>query len=420
MIIVFLLIFPLFVLSQGNGIVFRKGLSWQQVKEAAKIGNKFIFLDCYATWCNPCKMMDKKIYVDDGVGRLMNQEFISVKVQMDVTPDDADDIKSWYNDAKKIIQQYNITIYPTFLFFNSDGILVHKGLGYQSIDAFRTIVEDSKTEEKQYFTLLNKYEQGILSLEKVKELALSAKRLQDNEQAEKIANEYIINYLFKQSISELQKKENQQFILDMTFFVKDPGFQYIQQHSDEIDKMLGKNIAEHKLIKCIISTEIDPKLSHVRKGKNYGWGRLYKKLKRNYGSLGCIATLQRQLTYFLEVKNWLEFANAYKLYYEQVGGLNIFNINNLTWEIFNHINDKATLTYAIKVMEAHKNENVESMDTYANLLYKMGDRDKAIEWEQKAIKLDEEIAISKNLPSDATFQRTKEKMESNQPTWEIK
>ncbi len=68
-----------------EGIAFEEGLSWQQVKEKALAANKHIFLDIFATWCGPCKQMDKQVYPNDTVGRFMNARFISVKVQMDST-----------------------------------------------------------------------------------------------------------------------------------------------------------------------------------------------------------------------------------------------------------------------------------------------------------------------------------------------
>ena len=35
--------------GDGQGINFEQGLSWPQVLEKAKAGNKYIFVDCYAS-----------------------------------------------------------------------------------------------------------------------------------------------------------------------------------------------------------------------------------------------------------------------------------------------------------------------------------------------------------------------------------
>ena len=62
----------------AQGIKFEEGLSWEQVKQKAKTENKFIFVDCYATWCAPCKMMDKYVYQNDTVGEFVKDKFIYV------------------------------------------------------------------------------------------------------------------------------------------------------------------------------------------------------------------------------------------------------------------------------------------------------------------------------------------------------
>src|SRR5437016_7533889 len=71
--------------DDSKGVQFEKNLNWQQVLAKAKAENKYIFLDCFATWCGPCKLMDKNVYPNDTVGNYFNQNFISVKVQMDET-----------------------------------------------------------------------------------------------------------------------------------------------------------------------------------------------------------------------------------------------------------------------------------------------------------------------------------------------
>src|ERR1044072_2926152 len=70
------------------GIKWTTGLSWEQVKQKAKAENKYIFIDVFTTWCGPCKMMDKTVFINDTVGTFFNQHFISVKVQMDRTSND--------------------------------------------------------------------------------------------------------------------------------------------------------------------------------------------------------------------------------------------------------------------------------------------------------------------------------------------
>src|SRR5687768_11668505 len=93
-----ILCLPFITIAQDaeTGIKWTTGLSWQQVKQKAKTENKYIFLDCFTTWCGPCKVMDNNVYPNDSVGKYFNSKFISVRVQMDKTKKDNEQIQKWY------------------------------------------------------------------------------------------------------------------------------------------------------------------------------------------------------------------------------------------------------------------------------------------------------------------------------------
>src|SRR6266542_1757612 len=106
-----ILFIPIAIIAQG--IQFENGLSWQQIKQKAKAQNKFIFVDCYATWCLPCKKMEKEIFPLKDVGDYMNEHFISVRVQMDTSKADDAHIQGWYKDAAQLKDQYKVKAFPS-------------------------------------------------------------------------------------------------------------------------------------------------------------------------------------------------------------------------------------------------------------------------------------------------------------------
>jgi thiol:disulfide interchange protein len=113
----------------AKGIRFEQTLKWSEILAKAKAEHKYIFVDCYATWCGPCKLMEADIYPQKEVADLYNKEFISVKIQMDQTPKDDSLTKARYDRAKTFEANYHVDAYPTFLFFDSDGNPVHKVTG---------------------------------------------------------------------------------------------------------------------------------------------------------------------------------------------------------------------------------------------------------------------------------------------------
>src|SRR6266545_3857422 len=151
---------PLTGLAQDKGITFLSGVSWEEIKTQAKSENKYIFVDAYATWCGPCKAMEKKVYSSETVGHYMNDRFISVRVQMDKTDADNEQVQKWYADAASIEQQYKVTDFPTYLFFAPDGRIVHRGRGEVGIDEFLGIAGEAIDPTKQSLVLLENYRQG--------------------------------------------------------------------------------------------------------------------------------------------------------------------------------------------------------------------------------------------------------------------
>ncbi|MDR6781550.1 thioredoxin-related protein [Pedobacter africanus] len=93
LILLFVLL-PFLGLAQDKGTHFEHGLSWQQVKEKAKKENKYLFVDCFTTWCGPCKYMTSTIFPQEKVGDFFNKNFVNVKVQFDKTKNDSEEVKS--------------------------------------------------------------------------------------------------------------------------------------------------------------------------------------------------------------------------------------------------------------------------------------------------------------------------------------
>ena len=69
--------------SYAQGITFIEGKPWKEVLALAKRSNKLIFLDAYATWCGPCKDLQRDVFTDNEVAKVYNPAFINVKMDME-------------------------------------------------------------------------------------------------------------------------------------------------------------------------------------------------------------------------------------------------------------------------------------------------------------------------------------------------
>lgn len=115
--------------NQTEGIVFFSG-SWEEALAESKKSGKPIFLDTYAPWCGPCKLLDKKVFSRPKVGEFFNQNFVCVKLDVD-TPE----LNGKPNPAVAVGEKLGVTAYPTLFILNTDGSVKKKSVGFLDVDA---------------------------------------------------------------------------------------------------------------------------------------------------------------------------------------------------------------------------------------------------------------------------------------------
>ncbi|MGB0931396.1 MAG: thioredoxin family protein [Chitinophagales bacterium] len=114
------LLFTINVFSHAKGINF-EDTSWATILKTAKTENKYIFIDAYAEYCLPCKVMEKETFSQSIIGDFFNQNFVSYKM----------DIEAIKNDY--LVQIYKIRELPALLFLSPEGELIQKIIGKQDI-----------------------------------------------------------------------------------------------------------------------------------------------------------------------------------------------------------------------------------------------------------------------------------------------
>lgn len=100
-----------------QGIQFIEA-NWSKALQEAKKQKKLIFIDAYASWCGPCKLLKKNTFPDKEAGEFFNQHFINVAIDMEK------------GDGPALAEKFQVTAYPTLIITDWEGNIVTYTRGY--------------------------------------------------------------------------------------------------------------------------------------------------------------------------------------------------------------------------------------------------------------------------------------------------
>jgi thioredoxin-related protein len=478
-IILVLAILPVFAMAQDAGIHFESGLSWKEILGRAKAENKYIFVDCHTTWCGPCKWMEKNIYPETEVAEYYNEHFINVALQMDRTEDDPQSVRNWYADGDTIAERYNVKIYPTYLFFTPSGQIIHRFSGSVN-NKLEFIIKGTEAfdPQKQYYSLIRACrdhkgdslfllhtlhravtESDTKSIAEVGDYYLES--LQDPASRHNLVTVCALiqtcgNYkkgfdIFLNNVEKVDRiGDDLPYIrgtLAAVIFenVVKPGFlnsnTWIPIYWKKIEKYLhfkypglSEELVKEEdaffrsFIEDDIKAEVNKNVSIVP-----DWSVLLNNYERKFPGCDIEALfLIRKAKFFARKKMWNDCADAaFEVIHKYGYKLDDNDANNIVWSfIFMHSENKKMLSAGIKKMKRivveGKSEEPVFIDTYANLLYKLGHPKEAFSMERKAIELQNKVISQEKIEDNREydiqnlnlFRSNWEKMQSGAPTWE--
>src|SRR5574344_124399 len=148
---VILLVLTLFsiALFAQNGVKWET-TSFEEVLIKAKNnkkGSKIVFMDCYTTWCGPCKHMANVVFPTKEAGDYFNKNFVNFKCDMEK------------GEGIELAKKYNIRAYPTFLILDADGNEIGRLLGSGELKEFIERVEKAKDPANNVNNILKRYKE---------------------------------------------------------------------------------------------------------------------------------------------------------------------------------------------------------------------------------------------------------------------
>jgi thioredoxin-related protein len=165
-------------IAGAQGIDFHKG-TFEEVLSLAQEQDKLIFVDAYAVWCGPCKVMDKQVFPLKEVGDYYNKHFISIKLDME------------RGEGLKFRRDYPVSAFPTFFFIDSEGSVVYKARGARKPQDFIKLGMTAVSRYDKTAIYAAKYEEGNRDAKLIYDYIKALNR--KGESSLRITNEYIDN-----------------------------------------------------------------------------------------------------------------------------------------------------------------------------------------------------------------------------------
>jgi len=395
--------------AQDTGIIFEQNKNWKAVLALAKAENKYVFVDCFTTWCGPCQAMTKNIFPIKEVGNFFNARFINVKFQFDSTLHDLEGIKREYQDAAFIKSEYQVNGYPTYLFFNPSGELVHRELGACNANEFIARGTNALDTQKQYYTQIKKYETGYRDPTFLKNLTLLAVHAMDESAMSKYAKDYF------STNPDLLSNDNLQFIYLTTLNVRDTGFGLIVNNLSKFDSVVNKKELRSFLNFVIKRSEFFQNNNEYRNWDNNKWNTYENLLHKKYPLFAEDVLVQIKTIIFQDKNDWKSYAKVVEKYAATLSPF-IDELNEYAWALFTKCNDRKILKIALKWSKKSFTNQAKIepgyIDTYANLLYKIGRKKDALKWEMKGQRIAIEQGLDKNWGQDVI-----DKISNGEKTW---
>lgn len=442
-VVITFLLFPLFCFSQG--IKFEQG-TWSEVLALAKNTNKPVFVDIYTTWCGPCKKMSQDVFPLEAVGKVYNTNFVCYQIDAEK------------GEGVEIAKMYKVTAYPTYLFIKADGALFSRALGSMEFSKFievsKTALLDlndpkpiidwdaeylQKKNDPQFLldymnkrtrlglpniTMFNEYLQLIPEAERTLDQVV---KLYQKEGKQMKVNDFAFQNLLKNRKAYFSK-----LFGTVAIFLQDGVLNTVKEAAQSKNEIL---------LESAISAFNQIPTNSALKSKEEIYMDYYQRTKEvdkyvKYATLFCNNNLMKVAPDSILKKD----SSMLQTFNKQVasGALSQIDssqlvqlksimahyernricdgLNNIAWYVFGKVSDINTLQEALHWSDRTlllDPTNSLWMDTNANILYKLGRKEDAINKEKEAIKFcsKDDNKIVKG------FQETLRKMESGEKTW---
>lgn len=327
----------------------------------AKESSKYVLVDAYTDWCGWCKVMDRETFSDSIVGDFINERFVSTKVDMEV------------GTGIDMAMKFRVSSYPHYLLFNKDGQLIAKLAGFMKPEPFMEAIDEALRQENwlpptpnpMNFTegypdfLRNSYKKSKERInatpEEIQEFLAAQDDLTD-EVSWAVINRYVGGGEY--AIKTIENRE----VLIQKYGKK-----------EVIDKLASFVFSD-------VKQAIKDKDEELLKQALYGAENMLGDEADNYKS-------RYQLYYYQMTEDWVNYGEVAQDVSKNEKLNDPGTLNQMAWTIYEKSTAPESVKNAIKWMEEVVAEDPKYayLDTYAALLFKDNQKEKALQYAEMAL-----------------------------------
>ena len=246
--IVLLLVGPLTMKAQVEFIEVETLAQMNAAQKKASDQMLMLFVDVYATWCGPCKMMDSEVYTDPNVADYMNAHYVSVRL------DGESDFGRIYASEQQLEG------YPSMFIFSDDGERVSQIVGFTQATELVTTLASVSEGFGKIKIYRARHQKGTLDPQGFAGYITLVRDMGNHEEAERLASEYM------EQMMESKSKLSDNDIKVVAFYMDldDTWWEEFSSDPERLRRVLGEDfmlamekIYNNTLVKGVENERID-------------------------------------------------------------------------------------------------------------------------------------------------------------------
>jgi len=362
----------------AQGIDFQD-LSLPEALEKAKSEGKEVFIDGYAIWCGPCKRMDVTTFTDSIVGAAYDKAFVSIKLDMEK------------GEGLEVAARYNVKAFPTYIYLNPEGEVLHKGAGYFDTADFLELTAMSADSINSLGALQRLFDSGNRDTVVLDQLLDQQFRLLDPH--------YMTVALARANVeTDWDTDVMRSFIFKYANSATSPLFEYMVEHKEAFYNQFGEGATFGKIEKLVRDRSFEVNETTVEEMTQI-FELVYPKDAKELAS-------KYRLSYYRQKGDRQNYASAAIDHYKRFPSRDAHELNEVGSTFSRVIDDQIMLKKILPLIEKSIkiDDSFYNNDTLAALHFKLGNMNEA---KKAAIKA---IDLAKSAGEDSSY--TKELLDA--------